>query len=58
MGPDLVSVTAIQCVHCGGLFIDRDLALAHIDKCAVRNADKSKYPENSDTGNMILKEAV
>jgi hypothetical protein len=51
---DVVTVTAYKCEHCDQLFPDSDAALKHLEKCPART--KSYTENNSDSGNMILKE--
>ncbi len=55
---DVVTVTAYQCTYCKGLFLDRDSAFVHLDRCDARNALAGTNYIEKDFGNMILKEGA
>ncbi len=58
VGVDVITITAYKCMHCDELFAGRDPAFEHLDKCPARAAKMGRYVDDTDYGNMILKEVV
>jgi hypothetical protein len=55
---DIITVTAYKCTHCGMLFLDQDSAFEHLDKYPARAAKKGTYLEDTDFGDMVLREVA